>query len=260
MKKQLSICTFNVRNDNLIKGLTPDKILKSYEVFFRDYEIDILATQEMITSTISLLEQEFPQYTVIGHGRYGDSHIVNKLKILRKYNEQATVFTKLPVLQGKTLGLPWVPFSLKEWYQGIFKYRSVTPRILTDVVLDLENDQRIRILNTHLDCHINSVRKRQLKYVLNYVKDSTLPVVLLGDFNSHTKNKLFIDFVEQLKKFGLKRVEYNHKTYKKSRDDLPIDHIFVPKEFKIEEIGIIESEKLNGYSDHHPILVKVEIE
>ena len=86
-----------------------------------------------------------------------------------------------------------------------------------------------------------------------------MPVILLGDFNSDLSNKLFIKFIEDLEKLGLKRVEYNHKTFRKSKKDTPIDHIFIPKEYKIENMEVISSEELEKYSDHYPLCVTIRI-
>lgn len=256
--KKLKICTFNVRNDNLIKDLTKERIEDCYQRLLYENNIEILATQEMIKSTLDVLKKKFPEYQYMGNGRYGKGRIQNSIRALRKYNEHATVITKLPVIKEKTKALPWIPRSLKDFYHGVFTYQSVTPRVLTDVILEI-NKQQIRLLNTHLDCHMNTVRKRQLNYILNYIKSSSLPVILVGDFNSTLNNKLFIKFIEDLDNLGLKRVEYNHKTFKKSKQDTPIDHIFIPREYKIEQIEIISNKEIEKYSDHYPLCVTINI-
>ncbi len=256
--KKLKICTFNVRNDNLIKDLAKEKIVDCYQSLFYTNEIQVLATQEMVKPTLDILKKKFPEYQYLGRGRYGKGRLKNSIRTLRKYNEHATVITKLLVIKEKTIALPWIPSNLKDFYHGVFTYQSVTPRVLTDVVLQIEK-QQIRLLNTHLDCHMNNVRRRQLNYILKYIKGSNLPVILLGDFNSDLSNKLFIKFIEDLEKLGLKRVEYNHKTFRKSKKDTPIDHIFIPKEYKIENMEVISSEELEKYSDHYPLCVTIRI-
>ncbi len=258
MRKQLKICTFNVRNDNLVKDLNDDLIKDCYSTLLSQYKIDILATQEMIESTLVVLKKEFPSYRFLGRGRYGTGKIQSKMKPLKKYNEHATIITNLPVLQEKTNSLPWIPMNMKDIYHGLFKYHSITPRVLTDVVVELDTSQRIRILNTHLDCHMNTVRKRQLNYILNYIKESNLPVILVGDFNSNLKNKLFLKFIKDLDSLGLKRVKYDHKTFRKSKQDTPIDHIFIPKDFEMKKCEIIENDSLKKYSDHYPLYVTID--
>lgn len=67
----------------------------------------------------------------------------------------------------------------------------------------------------------------------------------------------FNKFVINLECIGYKRVPNTKKTYKYQEDKLPIDHIFVPKEWKIEEIAIATDKYLDSFSDHYPIIVKV---
>jgi len=259
MSNQIKVCTFNVRNDNLVKNLTEKLIEDCYFMILNKYKVDILTTQEMIDSTLNVLKKKFPMYHFIGESRYGTGIFQKKVRVLKKYNEHASIITRMPVLVQKTNSLPWLPMNIKDFYNGIFKYRSMTPRVLTDVVVEIDSGRRIRVLNTHLDCHMNTVRKRQLKYIVEYIKDSNLPVILLGDFNSNLKNKVFLNFVKELEALGLKRVEYDHKTFRKSKKDTPIDHIFVQEDLEIKEYGIIKEEKIEKYSDHFPLYVTIDI-
>lgn len=258
MEKRLKICTFNVRNDNLIKDLTEKQIIKTYDYLFNDEKIDVLATQEMIASTLDVLKQHLPQFHQVGKSRYGNRHMTNSIETLRIYNEYATIFTKIPVLKENTVSLPWFPNTLKDLMQGIFKYRSITPRVLTEIVIDLEEGGRVKIINTHLDCHMNTVRKKQLNFLYHYIEESTLPVILLGDFNSNLKNRLFQNFVKKLEKIGMYRIDYDQRTFRKSKKDLAIDHIFLPKMFEAKTWGIIDQKGMETYSDHYPLYVEIE--
>ena len=76
--KTLNICTYNVRNDNLIEGFDENRIAKLYKKLTKDYEIDILTTQEMISSTVKILKEHLKGYHVIGNYRYGNSKIIKK--------------------------------------------------------------------------------------------------------------------------------------------------------------------------------------
>jgi len=259
MSNQIKVCTFNVRNDNLVKKLTEELIENCYSKILKENKVDILTTQEMIDSTLNVLKKKFPTYHFIGKLRYGTGSFQKKIQVLKKYNESASIITNLPILQQKTVSLPWLPMNVKDFYNGIFKYHSITPRVLTDIVVEIDSGKRLRILNTHLDCHMNTVRKRQLNYIREYIKKSNLPVILLGDFNSNLKNKTFLNFVKELEILGFKRVEYNHKTFRKSKKDIPIDHIFLPKELEVKEYGIIKEEKIEKYSDHFPLYAIINI-
>lgn len=258
--KTLNICTYNVRNDNLIEGFDENRIAELYKKLIKDYKIDILATQEMISSTVKIIQEQLKGYHVIGNYRYGKSKIIKKIKSIEKYNEANNIITKLPILTEKTTELPWIPRNIKEILSGTFKYRSITPRILTEAVLDIEDYGRVRILNTHLSHHLTGTAKLQLKKISKKIKSSTIPVVLTGDFNTSIKNKNFKMFISELEKFGLKRVEIREKTFKKAKNNNAIDHIFIPNDWKVIEYKIINDDYLEDYSDHYPILISVTLD
>ena len=67
----------------------------------------------------------------------------------------------------------------------------------------------------------------------------------------------FKNFVSNLESIGYKRVPNNEVTWKYQEDKLPIDHIFIPNNWKIEKVDIIKSKDLRYFSDHYPILVKI---
>lgn len=255
--KILNICSYNVRNDNLIKGFDKIRIEKLYKTLIEDYKIDILSTQEMILSTVKILKNSLKGYHILGRYRYGKNKLINKIKSLNKYNEANSIITKLPVLTEKTMALPWIPRNFKEIIKGLFKYQSITPRIITEAIIDIESVGIVRLLNTHLSHHLKETSKLQLKKVVKIVKNSTIPVVLTGDFNIDIDNKSFKQFIIELEKIGLKRIEINTKTFKKSRKNKAIDHIFIPSNWEVRKYQIIEEDYLDNYSDHYPIMVSV---
>ena len=82
--------------------------------------------------------------------------------------------------------------------------------------------------------------------------------MLTGDFNMNEKDSDFKNFVLSLEEKAIKKVNIKNNTYmapngKKST----IDHIFIPKDWKIVESGIIDNEDI---SDHKPIYVLIDIE
>ncbi len=258
MGKVLNVCTFNVRNDNLIPDLTKEDIENNYHQLLIDYDLDILCTQEMIENTMKIIREKFPNYHIIGDYRYGTGKLAQKIKVLKKYNESTAIITRFPILKTKTIKLPWLPHSLKELYKGIFKYRSLTPRIITASKIKIDQLE-VYTINTHLDCHIESIKITQLKKIENLLKKNKGLIILTGDFNTDKEDPEFLKFVTTLKQLGLKRVEYDHKTFSKSKKDLAIDHIFIPVSWQVKEIMAIKNQSLAHYSDHYPIYVKVEI-
>lgn len=259
MGHRIKVCTFNVRNDNLIPDLTTEMIKKNYHKLLFDYRIDILCTQELIESTMQVIRESFSNHHILGDYRYGKGRLVKKIKTLKKYNESNAIITRFPVVDTKTYSLPWLPRSIKEIYNGIFKYRSLTPRIITLSNLKI-GEEEIVVINTHLDCHIESIKNSQLKKVEKILKKQKKSIILTGDFNTDKGDPIFTRFIAMLNQMGLKRVEYNQKTFAKSKEDVAIDHIFIPNTWKINKIEAIKDPELEHYSDHYPICIEVETE
>ena len=257
--KTIQICTYNVKNDNLGK-IKPDAEIKTiYEKLLYDNNINILATQEMIEHTVGILTNSLNDYHILGKYRYDYNKIFKKIKKIRKYNEGNNIITNLPILVEKTTELPWFPRNIKEIINGTFKYKSITPRIITQAILNVEGT-KVRFLNTHLSLHSNSIKKLQLRKIKKMIKSSTIPVVLTGDFNTNIEDKVFVNFINDLKTLGLKRVEINGQTFKKDTNNLAIDHIFIPISWQIKDYKIITDKYLKNYSDHYPVLVSIIID
>ena len=255
---QLHLCTFNVKNDNLLNKSIDFNIRKIYKQLIFDYQIDILCTQEMIESTLNEIQKEFPNYHVVGDYRYGNNLFSKQIKRVKKFNESNHIISSYKIEKGKTTSLPWFPRSLKELYDGTLKYKSITPRIVTEAVFNVSG-KKIRVINTHLDSHLRGIQKLQFMKLESIVKKGRLPVVLTGDFNTTIEDKNFQEFIKNLNKKGLKKLEIPGKTFKKAKNNLAIDHIFIPKDWQVKEIKIINEEYLKGYSDHYPVVADILI-
>lgn len=254
---ELNICSYNVRNDNIVGGFSKVKIETVYKDLLSNYKIDVLATQEMVSSTLQILKSTLTNYHILGSYRYGKNFIIKRIKSLEKYNEGNNIITRLNVITEKTTELPWLPRNIKELYTGAFKYHSIMPRIMTEVILEIPDYGKVRFINTHLSHHLRGIVNLQLKKLRTKIRNSTIPTVLTGDFNLGIYDKTFKKFVEDLKILGMQRVEINQRTFKKSKHNEPIDHIFIPNNWIIKDKKIIDEKYLDNYSDHYPIIITV---
>lgn len=253
----LQVCTYNVRNDNLIRGLTEAKIKEIYSKLLNENNIDVLATQEMVEKTVEVLKKELTGYHIIGNYRYGNNKLLKNIRSIKKYNEGNNIITRLTILTEETKKLPWIPRNIKELYNGIFKYKSIMPRITTEAILEIPDYGRVRFINTHLSHHLKRTTKLQLIKLISKIKSSAIPVILTGDFNTNLSNKSFKKYFDEIEKLGLKRVEFNGRTFKKSKKEQAIDHIFIPNSWVVKEVKIIDEKYLDDYSDHYPLLISV---
>lgn len=255
MSKVLTIASFNVQNSYMRKNVNEEDTIQELLDIINREKIDILCCQEMIKTSLESLKKKLVDYHIIGKYRYGNNAFSKNITFLRKYNESTPILTNQRVIKSENYHLPWFPINPQELKNGIFKYHSVTPRILTEALLKIDDTYFLKVFNTHLEKRIVTIKRKQLAKIKRFLKRSTYPVILAGDFNMGLDQKLFQKFVDELEKLHLKRVDFQVKTWKNAKKDIAIDHIFIPKNWKILEQKRIE----NNISDHYMILVKVEI-
>ena len=161
--------------------------------------------------------------------------------MLNIINEKNPIITKYPILFNKTYHMPHLP--------------SLLNRIVSLNIIKYKN-YRISIYNTHLDYKYESVKLRQLKYLYKLIEKDNNLIILMGDFNLKNNREIFNKFCYLLEKRGIKRVEFNDRTFKESRYHREIDHIFLSNEFKVIKFEIIKNLDI---SDHYPIMVDIEL-
>ena len=229
----LTICTFNIQND-----YRKYDILKSKEIvkFLKRNKIDILSLQEVYPKVDKDLKRILSdtKYSISGKYRF----FLNLF--LKRVNEKTPIITNKKVLSTKTYHLPFLPSTLR--------------RIITKVEIE-DNEKVISIYNTHLDYKYLSVRKRQLKKVLNIIKNDKNPIILTGDFNLKNNNIYFKKFISELEKLNIKHIDILDNTLKISKYHRAIDHIFISDSFKLKSKKRVTNLDI---SDHYPIIIKVE--
>jgi len=63
-------------------------------------------------------------------------------------------------------------------------------------------------------------------------------------------------FINKLRNLDINHLEIKGRTFKKSKRNLPIDHVFVSSSLKINSIDKIKDE-IVSFSDHYPILIDI---
>lgn len=224
----LTICTFNIKNNYKEYNITKtNKIIK----LIKDNKIDYLCTQELFDKCKKDINNK---YNIYGKSRY-------KLKILKKYNESVGIITNHKVIFNKTKYLPFIP--------------SLTKRIYTKIITEYNNNL-ITIINIHLENKKTYVKKRQLNKLLKIIRQEQNNIIITGDFNSKINHDIFINFINELKKLGIKRIPINTKTLKQSKYNKAIDHIFISNNFEVIEKKVIKDLDI---SDHYPLIVKLKL-
>lgn len=227
----IRISSFNIKNDYKNYNLNKTKEIYNYLI---NNNIDILGLQEVYSKLdIDLRKLLKNNYNYNGNYRF--------LLMLNIINEKNPIITKYPILFNKTYHMPHLP--------------SLLNRIVSLNIIKYKN-YRISIYNTHLDYKYESVKLRQLKYLYKLIEKDNNLIVLMGDFNLKNNREIFNKFCYLLEKRGIKRVEFNDRTFKESRYHREIDHIFLSNEFKVIKFEIIKNLDI---SDHYPIMVDIEL-
>lgn len=244
----LTIATMNIQNKYKIKGYDglyngQDNIKILLELL-KKYNLDIVGLQEVNPRYFSRLEKMLPScYLCYGKSRYPKNIITNKISVLQTFNESVPIITNKKVLESNTKLLPFLS--------------SLVPRIVTTMVLEIEDFGPITVLNTHLDNLKNTTKVKELKYLLKMIKKIRTPVILMGDFNMTMKNQDFLVFIEDMKLLHISHVDIGEKTFKEAKSNYAIDHLFLSDCFIVDEIILEKSRLYQHFSDHYPVILKI---
>lgn len=221
---------------------------------------DILGTQELTRGFIKKVHEYLKEYSFYGGYQYGKNIFGMRLPIIKDYNQSNKIITKKKAINIRTRALPWIPSNYEDLKKSLIK-KSLSRRIVTKIEIE-EKNNKFYIINTHLDYCLPKLQKRQLEYLIKTIKKYSQNgyVVLMGDFNMQITNPVFQKFENDLNIIGLKRVPANKKTNSISyKSKTAIDHIFIPKAWKIVACGIFENKELDDLTDHKAVYVDVII-
>lgn len=228
----ITISSFNIQNNAHEYQLhKTEEIIK----YLKNYHIDILGIQELFPECKKDLQKQLKKikYNIYGEYRY---HI----NWLPKLKEATPVITNKKVTYNRTYHLPYLPSLLR--------------RIVTKIKIQDEEMGDITIINTHLDHLFDTSKKRQLKRLLKIIDKEKLPIILMGDFNLKINKEIFTEFIKELEKRNIKRIPIFEKTWKSSKYNRAIDHIFISDKFKIADAKVIKNLSM---SDHYPVIVTI---
>lgn len=239
----MKILTFNVRNrygiknySGIYKGIDTIKNLSDY---IKSNDIDIVALQEVVESYRDNLTNALGTYYVYGKPRFGNNIFTRNINKLKRFNESANIYTKGEAICGKCYKMPSLP--------------DILPRVATLVEYKIDS-KVITIINVHLSAYNKISKNRQLKYLYKKIKHIKTPVILLGDFNMNIKSNIMNKFIDKLSNININHLEIKGRTFKKSKRNLPIDHVFISKSFKVKSVEKVK-EKVVSFSDHYPVLI-----
>jgi len=173
----MRVMTFNIRFENDQDGVNSwiyrrDLVVKLIE----KYDPDILGTQEGRVSQLTFLDERLAQY---------EMHTPSR--VLDDTCQYPTLFfhrNRFNIIKGEEFWLSKTPkmHRSKNW-------DSAFPRMVSTARVEhLESGQVFSTAVTHLDHMGRKARLKQAEMIARWVQESTVPVILMGDFNDVPKS------------------------------------------------------------------------
>ena len=256
----MRVMTFNLRCDFLLdfdnRWDTRKNII--YHIM-KDYNCDIIGTQEVKDNMFRDIKDNVKEYNIIGSSRS---------KKISSERNNILISKKHIIQEDKTF---WLSENTDKI--GSRKWYSLFPRICTTAIVEIDNN-KVRICNSHLDNFLPKAREYGLKKLMEVIeeeqKKEELPIILMGDFNATPDSKLINDFAKG--KFSKKKLVavqeinknlYNEVTrdnFKRKQQGVHIDYIFVSEQIEVINAEIIKY-NINGKypSDHYPLMADIKI-
>lgn len=257
----MKVVTFNLRTDFPLDIKNRWKYRREivYDLINTN-DFDIIGVQELTNKMFNDLSSEISNYNFVGQPR-SSKYFIERNDIL--------VAKKHRILEYNTFWLSKNPDKIGSsiWY-------SVYPRICTTALIKLEDNNIVRVYNTHLDFLFPKAREYGLKKIGEYMEKQhekdDYPAILMGDLNSTPNSKIIKNFLDgKYNKRKFIAVQENKKEiykmttlskFKERKRGLHIDYIFVTEEFNVKNTEIIYFNKNNKYpSDHYPIMAELEL-
>jgi len=222
------------------------------------HQPDIIGMQEVVYEQLEFLSENLNRYNWFGVGRDDG----------KQKGEFTPIFydtTKFNFIEGKNFWLSDTPEKpSKSWDAAL-------NRIVTMVMLEFKlSKKRFYVVNTHLDHKGEIAREKSAKLIIKEIikLNNKYPIILTGDFNTVPESIPYNIIVNILNDSYLITKTYPYgpewtsSGFSVCRDDKlnRIDYIFVSNDIEvIFYANLTDSYNKNYYSDHLPVIVKINI-
>jgi len=222
------------------------------------HQPDIIGMQEVVYEQLVFLSENLNRYNWFGVGRDDG----------KQKGEFTPIFydtTKFNFIEGKNFWLSDTPEKpSKSWDAAL-------NRIVTMVMLEFKlSKKRFYVVNTHLD-HKGEIAREKSTELINAEISKLInnyPIILMGDFNTIPNSISYNNVVKLLKDSYLitKNSPYGPEGtssgFSVCQDNQlnRIDYIFVSNDIEvIFYANLTDSYNKNYYSDHLPVIIKINI-
>ena len=252
----LNVMSYNILFDMEKEGRDADCLAQMCEIIMEN-DVDVLGTQEDGEVHSAYFLENMKVYSVFKGDRDEGNHVYWKTDKFNLIKKGYYYLSNTPTVKSK--------------FEGSNHYRTMTFVILEEKV----TGKQFLFINTHADYQsTESVRKDQLSVLTSLIKSvnkDSLPVVLLGDFNTTTtrSNSALLDFMGNNPEIALTNKVAAEKGDTGAtlvdgivkRGTEVFDYILINTERVVTKYFTVVNTLKNGKypSDHLPVFAKVEI-
>ncbi|MDR2622869.1 MAG: metallophosphoesterase [Dysgonamonadaceae bacterium] len=255
----LNVMTFNIRNDNPGDGTDNWQYRKDVAAeMIKEYDVDLLGTQEVLVNQLNDLKERLPLYAAIGVGRADG----------KEAGEYSAIFYKKDKFEAEKSGNFWL--SETPEVAGSKGWDGACERIATWAVLrEKQSNKQFFIINTHLDHIGKTARLEGVKLIMERAKTESrgLPIIITGDFNASPESEVIRQVLAGKKFFetrllapSVPKINSTYHGFGKApaEEREIIDYVFVTGGVKVNTYTIVPEKRNNIYlSDHTPVCVKI---
>ena len=261
---ELTIMTYNIRMDHPRDSLNNWAYRKDVAAqIIKNYNVDIVGTQEVLKNQMADLKERLPEYEAIGVGRTDG----------KSEGEYCALFYKKDKFKEIKSGTFWL--SETPEVAGSKGWDAACERVATWAFLeDIVTGKRVFAINTHLDHVGKDARINGVTLMMEKAHKiaGNLPVILTGDFNADPESDV-IKYVTDEKTLNSLKTTRDHALENRGKSSTfhdfgrkpeetrsCIDYIFVSKDTEVLAYEVID-DKLDGVylSDHNPVVSKIRI-
>lgn len=253
-----SIISYNIRYDNNWDIENSWKIRRNkISQILVQYSPSIIGIQEGLLNQVQYIDSSLIDYDYVGVGRDDG----------KKKGEFCAIYfdtTRYVLLKNSTFWLSETPDTISVGWDAALE-RICTYGLFKDRI----TKEEFWVFNTHFD-HIGVVaREKSSELILkriNKINRQTLPVILMGDFNSIPNSSPVKEIKTELSdalQISLEKLQGPRGTFNGFNEDLPIekriDYIFT-NDLKVLSYTHI-NDRLNNnrhISDHLPVMIKIQ--
>lgn len=149
------------------------------------------------------------------------------------------------------------PIVFQQNHSFIYRSRLMENRSLLEVLIELPQ-QHLKSYITHLSLN-PFIHQKQTNFILQHCRDSSLPTVIMGDWNMRPKSRAWRKITRDFRDVCHEREENQYfYTFPSSRPKSQLDYIFISEDLHVHSVEVVQNDPCA--SDHLPLQATLSID